>query len=185
MSVKPISSTRGAGTIGTHGDRISGLRDLLCYAKGMSILDVGTNHGLLAFEFARRGAPLVHGCDIHAPGVAAAREIFTETETVSRFEVVDLAKGPRSLEDAFGSDYRVQYDIVLFLGMYHKLKEQASDATLPGLIRHLIDRAGRYFAVRTMMIDELQVLIAGRGLRKVHFSALSPVVGPVEIWQRS
>jgi hypothetical protein len=85
---------RGTGAVGMYNDRLSGLRDLLCYAGEASILDIGINRGLIAFEFARRGAAVVHGCDIYRPGVDAAREIFTEMPTTSRFEVIDLARGP-------------------------------------------------------------------------------------------
>ena len=176
---------RGTGAVGMYHDRLSGLRDLLCYAGESSILDIGTNRGLIAFEFARRGAAVVHGCDIYRPGVDVAREIFTEMRTPSRFEVIDLARGPAALQAAFGQDYLPQYDIVLFLGMYHKLKEQASDRTIIELVQHLADRTARFIATRTMKIEELGMILADSGLRKVHFSALSTVVGPVEIWQRN
>src|SRR4051812_39163882 len=100
-----FANDRGAGAVGTYEDRLSGLHDLLCYAEGASVLDIGINHGLIAFEFARYGAAIVHGCDIHRPGVDAAREIFTEVGARSRFEIVDLARGPATLEATFGQDY--------------------------------------------------------------------------------
>lgn len=178
-------SQRGGGVIGVYEDRLSGLRDLLCHARGASVLDIGTNHGLIAFEFARYGAALVHGCDIHMHGVNAAREIFTEVAIPSRFEVVNLAEGPTALETAFGQDYLSRYDIVLFLGVYHKLKEQSSDHVIAELIRYLVDRAARFFVIRTGMIGELGMILAKTELHKVHFSALSSVVGPTEIWQRN
>jgi ribosomal protein L11 methylase PrmA len=176
---------RGSGVSGTHEDRLSGLRDLLCYAEGASVLDIGMNHGLIGFEFARNGAALVHGCDLHAPGVKAAREIFTELAIPSRFERVDLATGPAALEAAFGLDYLPRYDIVLFLGIYHELKGRIADRVIAELIRHLVDRVAHFFVVRTPMIDELGAILADTGLRKVHFSALSSIVGPAEIWRRN
>ena len=176
---------RGAGMVGMHEDRLSGLRDLLCCAQGASILDIGINHGLIAFEFARHGAAVVHGCDIHRPGVNAAREIFTEVRTRSKFEVVDLAAGPAALKAKFGQDYLPRYDVVLFLGIYHRLKKQTSDRVIAELIHHLIDRTEQFFVTRTTMIDELRAILADTGLNRVHFSALSSVVRPVEIWQRN
>ena len=178
------SSQRGGGTHGFYEERLSGLRDLLPYGYGASVLDIGTNHGLVALEFARYGASLVHGCDSHQAGVNAAREIFTEIRIPSRFEVLDLATGPAALELTFGTHYLSQYEIVLFLGMYHKLKEQTSDGTIAELIHHLVSRTARYFAVRTIFIEEVGLILAEAGLRKVHFSALTSVVGPMEIWQR-
>ena len=127
----------------------------------------------------------MHGCDIYEPGVVAAREIFTEIAAKSRFEIVDLAAGPEALERAFRQDYLPHYDIILFLGIYHKLKEQTSDEAIKQLIRHLIARVAQYIVVRTTMIEELGMILMQSGLRKVHFSALSSIVGPVEIWRWS
>lgn len=169
--------------IGVYEDRLCGLGDLLHCSQGASVLDIGTNHGLIAFEFARYGAALVHGCDIHRQGVDAAREIFTEVQIPSRFEVVDLAAGPAALETAFGQDYLPRYDIVLFLGVYHKLKAQVSDRAIVELIHHLVDRTAQFFVVRTMMLGELGTILADCALHRVHFSALSSAVGPMEIWQ--
>ena len=172
---------------GAHGDRLAGLRDLFQYAKGMSVLDIAMNHGLVSLELARRGVSLVHGCDYHEPAVSAARAIFDEFKIPSRFEAVDLTGGSKAVQAAFGADYLPRYDIVLFLGIYHKLKEQTSDDVIDGLIRHLADRAARYFVVRAAssnMLDDVGRILKRTGLRKVHFSALSLVVGPMEIWQR-
>jgi SAM-dependent methyltransferase len=181
-------SADGPRTVyGFHGDRLAGLRDLLQYARGMSVLDIAMNHGLTSLEFARRGVSLVHGCDYHEPAIFAARSIFAEFKIPSRFEICDLTGGPGALQAAFGADYLPRYDIVLFLGIYHKLKEQTSDAVIEELVRHLAVRASHYFVVRaanTDLLDEIGRTLRQTGLRKVHFSALSLVVGPMEIWQR-
>lgn len=172
---------------GFHGDRVAGLRDLFQIARGMSVLDVAMNHGLVGLEFARRGVSLIHGCDYHDAGVLAARGIFAEFKIPSKFEVVDLTRGPEALQAAFGADYLPHYDIVLFLGIYHKLKDQTSDAVIERLVRHLAARAAHYFVTRaasSVLLDELAPILTDAGMTKVHFSALSPVVGPMEIWQR-
>jgi SAM-dependent methyltransferase len=182
----PAANPRGM--YGFYSDRLVGLHDLLRYAEGASVLDIAMNHGLVGFEFARHGAALVHGCDRHEPAVNAARAIFSELAIPSRFEVVDLARGAAALETAFGQHYLPGYDIVLFLGIYHKLKTQTSDAVITELVRHLVNRVARYFVVRTgqaMLLEEVGLLLGDTGLRRVHFSALSSVVGAVEIWQRS
>jgi 2-polyprenyl-3-methyl-5-hydroxy-6-metoxy-1,4-benzoquinol methylase len=169
---------------GAHQDRLSGMSDLLRCAQGASVLDIGANHGLISFEFARHGASVVHGCDIHKKGVDTAREIFAEVQTPSRFEVVDLTAGPAVLETAFAPDYRSRYDIILFLGVYHLLKQQTSNRVVEELVHHLVDRTQRFFVTRTRMRDELRTILADTGLQNVHFSALSYVVSPLEIWAR-
>lgn len=181
----PAPSYLGGRMKGAHEDRLSGLRDLLCYARGASVLDIGINHGLIALELARHGAAIVHGCDIHRQGVNTAREIFTEITVPSRFEIIDLVAGPAALEAAFSSDYRPRYDIVLFLGVYHQLKEQTSDRVIEELIHHLVNRTEQFLVTRTMMTDELRTILADTELHKVHFSAMSSVVSPVEIWRRN
>jgi ribosomal protein L11 methylase PrmA len=173
---------------GSHGDRLCGLHDFLCYAEGKTVLDIAMNHGLIGFEFARHGATLVHGCDIDAPAVDAAREIFSELAIPSKFQVVDVARGPATLETAFGHEYLPKYDIVLFLGIYHKLKDQASEPIIAELVRHLISRTAEFFVLRTAdpkLRDELAMILTEAGLRRVHFSDLSPIVGAVEIWRKS
>jgi SAM-dependent methyltransferase len=185
MRVRNFPAANPRSLYGFHKDRLCGLHDLLRYAEGTSVLDIAMNHGLIGFEFARYGAALVHGCDRHEPAVNAARAIFSELAIPSRFEVVDLTGGPAALETAFGQHYLRRYDIVLFLGIYHKLKEQTSDPIIAELIRHLVNRVARFFVVRTgqvMLLEELGAILADTGLRRVHFSALSPVVGAVEIW---
>jgi 2-polyprenyl-3-methyl-5-hydroxy-6-metoxy-1,4-benzoquinol methylase len=185
ISVPPEPSfDRRRSISGTHEDRLSGLRDLLVCAQGMTVLDIAMNHGLIGFELARFGASLVHGCDVHAPCVDAAREIFAEIATPSRFEVVDLTGGAVALQSAFGDDYRQHYDIVLFLGIYHKLKEQTSMSVITDLVHHLMHRTARYFVIRTSMIDELDAIATNKEFSKVHYSALSSVVGPMAIWRR-
>ena len=184
----PHAAPEGPRTVyGFHDDRLAGLRDLFPYARGMSVLDVAMNRGLVSLEFARRGVSMVHGCDYHEPSVETARSIFAEFKIPSRFEVVDLTGGAAALEDAFGEHYLPRYDIVLFLGIYHKLKNQTSDAVIEELVRHLAARAGRYFVVRAAscaLLAELAPALTDAGLRRVHFSALSLVVGPMEVWQR-
>ena len=97
----------------------------------------------------------------------------------------DLAEGTAALEAAFGRDYQSRYDIVLFLGVYHQLKEQTSDRVIEELVHHLVNRTKQFFVTRTTMIDELRTILADTGLYKVHFSALSSVVNPVVIWRRN
>jgi hypothetical protein len=179
------SNTNPRTVYGFHPDRLCGLHDLLHSAQGLSVLDIAMNHGLVGFEFARGGAALVHGCDNHEPAVSTARDIFAELDIPSRFEVVDLTGGPAALQAAFGADYLPRYDVVLFLGIYHKLIEQTSEGIISELVRHLIGRTARYFVIRSAQVRKLDPVFSDCGLRRVHFSDLSPIAGPVEIWQHS
>src|SRR3954454_22881920 len=108
-------------TAGYFNDRLDGAGDMLHRARGVSILDIGCNRGMVAFQFAMAGASIVHGCDVYEEVLKTAREVFAEWPISSRFEHVDLIGGPSALAKAFGSEYRPHYDIVLYLAVHHKL----------------------------------------------------------------
>lgn len=170
--------------VGSHDIRFDGLSDLLLRARGASVFDVGCNRGHVAFEFYCNGARLVHGCDIYGPGIAAARHWFAELPHVeSKFEIVDLEKGPAAITAAFGS---VGYDMVLLLGVYHKLKRAMLPDALLELVRYLGELSLSYFAW-TGYADDLptiEVALAPR-LRLVHWSELGIIDRPAAIWKRA
>ncbi len=169
--------------IGIHDIRFDGLNDLLLRAHGCSVIDIGMNRGHVAYEFAVNGARLVHGCDIFAAGVQVARHWFAELPHVqSKFEVVDLTKGPSSL-DVFGP---AGYDIVLFIGVGHKLKRIMSAADFAYLLQQLGRRALTYFGWNGYA-EDLKVMdrnLADAGLTRVHTSELAIQGRPAAIWKR-
>ena len=42
---------------GWHDIRMDGMTDLVCRAKGASVLDIGCNRGLVSFEFGSKRFP--------------------------------------------------------------------------------------------------------------------------------
>lgn len=170
---------------GPHDLRFDGLSDLLLRARGRSVLDVGCNRGHTLYDFGLNGAKLVHGCDIFGPGMAAARQWFTEVRDFeSRFEVVDLSEGPKALK-VFGSN---RYDFVLMLGVYHKLKRTMSAELLSDLMVDIGQRTIDLFAWNGYA-DEMARIngdMERAGLRRVHLSELAGGVDrPAAIWQRT
>jgi 2-polyprenyl-3-methyl-5-hydroxy-6-metoxy-1,4-benzoquinol methylase len=174
---------------GYHDIRMDGITDLVVRAKGRSVMDIGCNRGLVAFEFANNGSTLVHGCDIWEPGVLFARELFADLRAVeSKFEVVDLTK-PEPLK-AFGNQ---KYDITVMLATYHKLKRVMTPASLTSLVKHLGERTNQYFAWRgtSHQIAENKVELANLdrdlgalSFKRVHTSSISRELGLAAIWER-
>lgn len=168
---------------GYHDIRMDGMCDLLMRARGLSVLDVGCNRGMVGFEFANNGAAVVHGCDIWDKGIDISREVFADIRNVqSRHEVVDLSKGPASL-DIFGQ--KQKWDVILFLAIYLKLSRVMTQDALLDLVQHLGSRCNRYFAWRGAE-DTLPVMdqaLGKAGLRRQHFSKLSEM-GPCAVWER-
>jgi 2-polyprenyl-3-methyl-5-hydroxy-6-metoxy-1,4-benzoquinol methylase len=175
--IKPVRRV-----VGLHDARLDGLTDLLSRCRGCSVMDIGCNKGHVAEEFYRAGARLVHGCDIYAPGIEVAKHWFAELNVQHQFEVVDLTQGPRSL-DVFGTG---GYDIMCFIGVYHKLVRVMSPSMLSALMQHLADRTLRYFAYNGMYehLDRIDNDLGARGLKRIHTSELAFPGRPAAIWVR-
>lgn len=169
---------------GIHEIRFDGLSDLLLRAHGCSVFDVGCNRGHVAWDFACNGARIVHGCDIHGPSVQCARLWFSEHPHVdSKFEVVDLERGPSAITSAFGS---VKYDIVLLIGVQHKLKREMKPGDLADLIEHLGKLTLTYFGWNGYAedIQQMDFALGRSGLTRVHTSELALPGRPAAIWKR-
>ena len=172
---------------GHQTDRLDGIGDILRRARGASLLDIGTNRGLVAYEFAWHGANVVHGCDIYEPGIATAREVFATMPCQSRFVLADLLEGPGNLVRAFGSDYRSSYDIVLFLAVYQKVRDLMTADARTALLEHLASRTAKYFVFRDWITHypEVAKQLKLSGLYQIHYSLLGPFAqSAASIWTR-
>jgi len=171
--------------VGVHDIRFDGLSDLLLRARGCSVIDIGCNRGHVAYDFAMNGARLVHGCDIHGPSIQAAKIWFSELPHVeTRFEVVDLALGPDAMTKAFGN--ADVYDIVLFIGTYHKLKRVMTPKALDDLVVYLGDLAVHYFGWNGYRedLEPMDGHLMKAGLARIHTSELALPGRPAAIWRR-
>jgi SAM-dependent methyltransferase len=188
---KPVgaSYTVQRRVAGYHDVRMDGISDLILRARDMRVFDIGCNRGLVGLEFAQNGAKAVHGCDIFAEGINTAREVFADLRYVeSRFEVVDLTGGPKSLEM-----FTERYDITLCLATYHKLKRVMKPADLTSLMQHFGRWTKLYFGWRgtSDKPDENDEEIANLdrdlkpvGLVRIHTSYISKELGVAAIWSR-
>lgn len=170
--------------VGIHEIRFDGLGDLLLRAHGTSVLDVGCNRGHVGWDFAMNGAAIVHGCDIHGPSIQCARMWFSEHPHVeSKFEVVDLTKGQAAVTKAFGD---LTYDIVLLIGVQHKLSRTMTPQDLIALVTHLGLRARHYFGWGGYKNDLLIMdgALHAAGLERIHTSELAFPGRPAAIWRR-
>lgn len=175
---------------GYHDVRMDGMSDLVLRARGKSVFDIGCNRGMVGFEFATNGAAVVHGCDIYETGIQTAREVFADLRSVeSRFEVVDLTKGPAALQ-IFGG---LRYDMTICLATYHKLKRIMKPADLSALMQHFAKMTKAYFAWRGTSdkadendeeIANLDRDLAAVGFTRIHTSYISAELGVAAIWAR-
>jgi 2-polyprenyl-3-methyl-5-hydroxy-6-metoxy-1,4-benzoquinol methylase len=93
-----------------------GLEKALETCKGKTVLDIGCAEGLISREFALAGAVSVLGIEVLATHVLYAKQVCQDLKAVSFIctNVVDYA---RTLETI------PKYDIVLALGVIHKLPD--------------------------------------------------------------
>jgi hypothetical protein len=170
---------------------MDGITDLVMRAKGASVFDIGCNRGLVSLEMASNGATVCHGCDNFERGIQTARENFADLRSVeSRFEVVDLTGGAQAVSKVFGS---ARYDIVLCLATYHKLKRIMPAAELSDLMMNFGRRTQQFLGWRGTSdkpaeneeeIANLDRDLATAGLKRIHTSYISEVLGVAAIWAR-
>jgi SAM-dependent methyltransferase len=158
-------------------ENLHGIRDLLEFALGSSVLDVGCHRGLVGYEFCQRGAVKVHGCDGNRSMIETARNLFYDVVGCdSRFEVTNLAAGPKSVEMFEGS-----YDIVLLLETLHKIRRESEKRSLE-LVTALGEKTSRFFAWNGFAEEvDLVESSLGSAFQLVSWSRITQVSA---VWQR-
>lgn len=157
------------------GWRMDGLADVLLRMQGASVLDLGCNRGRTSQDCVEHGAKIVHGCDIDPDCMDTANKWFADDRSIeARFEVCDLTGGPRALKDAFGESYRKEYDFVMMIAVYHKLRRVMELKDLLFLIDHVLHHCGRFFVWRGSREEktEMEPTILKRGFKLVHYSEI-------------
>lgn len=175
---------------GTHAVRLDGMQDIYSRMAGASVFDIGSNKGAVSMQAAELNAAVCHGCDIYEQGIISTRDWFADHSWIkSKFEVVDLTKGPSSLEPFAAHTY----DIVLMLATYHKIKRIMSADDLSALMRHIGKMTKRYFCWRATSDkpdeNEQEIVALDRdmrdaGLQRIHTSYISRQLGVAAIWER-
>ena len=173
---------------GHHNLRLDGVGDILTRARDASVFDIGCSLGQVSHDFVLNGATKVHGCDIDPLCVHVAKHWFHNFRAVdSKFEVVDLRKGPSALD---GFDKR--YDIVVMLATYHKLRRVMEEPLLFSLMENIAGRVEKYFVWRGTSEkaheNEHEISLLDRNfgetLKRIHTSQLSLQLGAAAIWKR-
>lgn len=124
-------------------DRLAGLAPLIERANARTVIDFGSAEGLVAREFLRHGASLVHGFERDAARVRFANAICTPLGNAV-FREADLSD-PEGFRNANADLLFPTYDVVLYLGLHHHLDPR----TRMTMLQRALDLAGQYFAMRT------------------------------------
>ena len=153
---------------GNQFDRLEGLEYILDRCAGLSVLDLGSNTGLVAYEFAKRGASKIIGYEIDKRMINLSNNIFQYVEVPHKFIRKDLLNIPEFLP---------QIDITLFLDMFHHLTRQT--AYFSGrenedkILRHLkyyLANTKKYFIVSPGHNPKINKVIRNAGFKHVYFT---------------
>lgn len=165
-------------------DRFVGLELILPHARGATVLDFGCCEGLIAYEFARAGCGLVHGFDIDGQLMGFAQQLFRNVPVDSAFVQEDLSVPFEQFARKHADLLLRQYDIVLFLGVYHHLEKQMSAEALRGVVAGLLARTAKYFVVRTNRLDAFEPQILAAGFERTGESPARPEAGLLRVYRR-
>jgi 2-polyprenyl-3-methyl-5-hydroxy-6-metoxy-1,4-benzoquinol methylase len=148
---------------------------------GKSILDVGCNMGVLAYEIAKLQPRKIHGIDHYRPHINVARMIFTAVPVESRFDCRDLGSRrlPRHLD--------ASYDIVLFLAVFNHLQAGLGKEKTVEVLRLIADRCADAIVVRTTerTEQELLSLLTGFGFQRTWSTTDGGPSGPFFVMGRN
>ncbi|SFM74862.1 class I SAM-dependent methyltransferase [Thermodesulforhabdus norvegica] len=146
--------------------RIAGLESLLDQAHGSTIIDIGAAEGLIAREFLKRGAKIIHGFDLD-PGMVMTAKAICARWNNAIFRHADIS----NWDDFYNSNADIllkHYDIVIYLGVHHHLPPESRK----NVLLKLLNMSKKYFAIRTTqklyMEDSLEDMILAAGFREIN-----------------
>ena len=149
-------------------ERIEGLDYLFNKSKNSTILDIGSEQGLISYEFGKHGAKTIHGFEINKIGVKTANIIFSRLPTNGKFFQWDLTNKIEKYDKKFKQQLLNKYDIVLYLGIYNHLRTYMKRKDLLGQIQYFLNKTNKYFIVRDDYIYEFEKLIFKNNFTKVY-----------------
>jgi hypothetical protein len=180
------SSFLAAKRRGDIRKRVAGLESVLAAAGGATVLDLGCFDGLIAYEFYRSGAKLIHGIDNDGLHLETAGRIFSQADIPSKFVHADLRR-PDAIGRALGDHGLPRYDIVLFLGVFQHIYRSMSAERRQALVAGVVDRAGSLLAVRIPeeVWGDFERLLPAQGLDLVRAVPQVGNVGELRIYRRN
>jgi 2-polyprenyl-3-methyl-5-hydroxy-6-metoxy-1,4-benzoquinol methylase len=164
--------------------RIEGLESLFQMAKDATVLDLGCFDGLIAYEFFRSGARLVHGLDNDGFHLDTANRIFSQVNISFRFAHADLRK-PEAVGEALGDCGLRKYDIVLFLGVFQHIYRSMNVQRRKDLVDAIVDRVGSVLAMRMPQAvwSDFECLFPGEKFELVSTVPQIGIVGELRVYR--
>lgn len=128
------------GFAGTWDDRLDGLFSAKVDYAGKSILDVGCNMGVVAYEISKLKPSSIHGIDIAKPHIETAKMLLSGSPVHARFDRLNL--GSRRL----GNILLPKYDIVLLLAVYQHMQRNIGPGKARRVLSNIVRRTSNVVA---------------------------------------
>jgi 2-polyprenyl-3-methyl-5-hydroxy-6-metoxy-1,4-benzoquinol methylase len=163
---------------GTWEDRLDGIFSAGVDYTGKSVLDVGCNMGVVAYEISKLRPSSIHGIDVLRSHIETARMIFLGSPVESRFDCLNL--GSQKL----GRVLRPRYDIVMLLAIYHHMQASIGQKKAREVLADIVRRTQTIVArVPPRKDRELIELLSGEGF-SVKGTHVSPLGSHVIVLER-
>lgn len=109
--------------------------------KNKTVLEIGSAEGLVSFEFAKRGAKMVHGVELLARAVDVARAIahYTPYENQTAFFVGNMLDGQKAISQ---SGMLPTYDVVTAMAVLQKMPHQFR------VLKEVLNKCAHTFVIR-------------------------------------
>lgn len=155
------------------------------HSEGASILDIGCYDGLIAYEFFRNGASLIHGLDNDAYHLDTAARIFSQVDIPSRFAYADLRK-KNAIQNNLAESFRGAYDLVLFLGVFQHIYKQMNEEDRQALVNTIVNSARDVLAIRIpeQTWEIFEKYFSGKSFELVQRTPHKCTVGELRIYRR-
>ncbi|MFC1792142.1 hypothetical protein ACFL3Q_00990 [Planctomycetota bacterium] len=122
---------------------------------------------------------------MNAQGVKFSQQLFRKVPVESCFIQADLAVDAATAHKKYGTFLLEEYDIILFLGIYHHLKAQMTEHDLQDLLNYLLTKTKTWFVVRTNMLPDFEHVILSNSFELAHEASTCDSVGLLKIYKRT
>lgn len=163
--------------------RLSGINFFKDKCENATVLDIGCAEGLISSQLAKYGASLIHGVEFQLQRLEEAEKLygdfFKENSISYKYTQENFEDTPLFMERN-KSWLRDEYDIILLLGVYHKIKQNEVDK----LIGPFVQKAKKYIACRGKYTHFISKYLAKKGFKLCHKHAPGGRTGQIYIFQR-
>jgi 2-polyprenyl-3-methyl-5-hydroxy-6-metoxy-1,4-benzoquinol methylase len=180
MRIRLPWARSGTRFTGEWSDRLDSLFSCGVDFTGRSILDLGCNMGIVAYEVAKLGPISIHGIDLNRQHIQIARSIFQAVPVESRFDCMSIASS------RFEAALAPMYNTVLLLSVYHHLKRGAGEKLAANAMRTVARHCDSTIVIRDPGTTEAELLglLGESGFSVVHHSDKPARTGRLTVLSR-